>query len=303
METFIVTTSECGEPHTEFYSGKSRESVMRFIILEERRVNYNTIHCSEIHMPETQTNALIVAILRARKANQTTPGGWGKFGDNSFKLEDDIDLGEFEPFFDKSPRYIVSNLLNSDVKLLFKYLFTGGYGDQSGNPGKEWTTISVKKFRLDKIQVTEPESDPEITYFDNTEYDFVAAKLKRLINHLYFTSEDHLMPDLMPTLVQLEDSIKPVQSGYMTRQKSNAHYSTISEFHVQIAKLKELAATMALPEVDFCSDEMCPKVFLPDDPMIDICDKCKKHVCKLHSNLIKVGFNKFKYACNLCFRK
>ena len=45
------------------------------------------------------------------------------------------------------------SLSDNDVDRLFSWMFTGGDGAQSGNPGKEWDTITVQK--LSDVPISE----------------------------------------------------------------------------------------------------------------------------------------------------
>jgi len=38
-------------------------------------------------------------------------------------------------------------LSDEKIEALFKYMFTGGFGYQWGNPGKEWVTIDIKNLK------------------------------------------------------------------------------------------------------------------------------------------------------------
>lgn len=42
---------------------------------------------------------------------------------------------------------ILSNLSEKKINVLFHYMFTGGFGHQTGNPGKEWVTIRIKNLK------------------------------------------------------------------------------------------------------------------------------------------------------------
>lgn len=52
----------------------------------------------------------------------------------------------------KKKREELLNLDDEKINELFKYMFTGGEGYQSGNPGKEWVSIDIKNLNDCKFE-------------------------------------------------------------------------------------------------------------------------------------------------------
>jgi hypothetical protein len=54
------------------------------------------------------------------------------------------DVGKLEALRGLDDEMLLATLPDDLIEELFDFAFTGGEGEQTGNPGKEWTTITVK---------------------------------------------------------------------------------------------------------------------------------------------------------------
>ena len=55
-----------------------------------------------------------------------------------------IDLDDLLKLKNLSNKEIIATLIDQDVNSFYDYIFTAGYGQQEGNPGKEWMDVSIQ---------------------------------------------------------------------------------------------------------------------------------------------------------------
>lgn len=130
LQPFIIVDASCGYVTTQIVSAKSRIDVMRSILLSDY-TNPN----SEYFLRDSGLNSgefLLAAII----------GAWSNKEPDEKLTPDDA-----MPFIDAqghTNEELIASLPDSAVETLFEYAFSGGEGEQCGNPGKEWVTITVE---------------------------------------------------------------------------------------------------------------------------------------------------------------
>lgn len=137
MKSYVISESCCGDASTSIVSSRSKADVCRMLLM----TRYHAISPDNeaLGLKETDANMCLAALV-----TEMTPG------DHYNHVETPTELGRYEKFRDLSKPELLANLSDADIEVLFKYAFSGGYGEQRGDPGKEWTTIEVA--RLDKLK-------------------------------------------------------------------------------------------------------------------------------------------------------
>ncbi len=121
---FIVSISCCGDVKTKYYTSKSIFDVYRLFLI--KRYSPNPFYYCQAKEIEYSNEVPIKELLIFE----------------AMRCQPDIDI-DIDLLKGLSKKEVIMNFENHTVKSLFDYAFTGGEGDQSGNPGKEWTTITV----------------------------------------------------------------------------------------------------------------------------------------------------------------
>ena len=174
---FIVSTASCGDVRAELIRAHNHYDIMRHFLLKSHPNEY---YCSEFKLEKTRRNALLAAVMRARYADQPGRNGCSA-GYNGFTIPNNS-LGNLEIFLQYPEVDIIANLSDRDVELAFQYMYTGGYGEQSGIPGKEWNTVEITRMNMGNIQVVEPlRTDPRCGHYDNTHYVLASTKLRKFM--------------------------------------------------------------------------------------------------------------------------
>jgi hypothetical protein len=210
---FIVSNASCGDVSVQLMQARNEYDVMRQFLL---KADPNTYYCGEIGLKSTHYNSLIAALIQARHADKEGINGC-KSGYNPFTASGDLsDLeiflrpddkksenisegtsestgeGNDESINDthesassvakmKRIHYLIANLSDRDTALLFRYLYTGGYGEQCGNPGKEWTTIEITQPDIGNIQMVPVlPVDPACAHYNNIHYILANARLRKM---------------------------------------------------------------------------------------------------------------------------
>ena len=152
MKLFVVSESICGEAKTSFFQSTNILHVKKYLLL-----NYhpNSYYCTFFDLHQSKENALLSAVLMARESVKKDRYGM-EYGWNSLDKPHENNIDKLSKFFDSSFLDVISQLQKSDIDNLFKFAFTGGFGEQCGIPGKEWHTISITEFDMDSIQIIKP---------------------------------------------------------------------------------------------------------------------------------------------------
>lgn len=151
MKLFAISESSCGDAKTTFVKSSTLSHVKRYLLL-----NYhpNDYYCTEFNLDQNRENALLCAIVRSHASMKKDR--WGmEAGYNHVDVENK-DIGSLSKYLDWSFNDIIAEIPKSDIDALFQYAFTGGFGEQSGNPGKEWHTFTIQEFNESDIRVIEP---------------------------------------------------------------------------------------------------------------------------------------------------
>ena len=91
-------------------------------------------YCKEIGIVCNPSNALLIAVLMARTMRETN---------NLNHINWPKSLGAFSMLCGLTTNEIIAILPDKYIDMLFEYAFTGGRGEQCGNPGSEWTTFEI----------------------------------------------------------------------------------------------------------------------------------------------------------------
>jgi hypothetical protein len=175
---YMVSNACCGDSSTSLYRAPSEYAIMRELLLTSHP---NQCHCEEIGLEMSDSAALLAAVVRAREAVKPHHSS-GKMGYNNFTVTEGKDkLIGLEVFVGRDTDYIIANLSDKDIKLLFEYMYTGGFGDQSGTPGKEWGTYDITPLDTSNCTtVQEMEKDRSIGYYDNIHYILAQTQIVKL---------------------------------------------------------------------------------------------------------------------------
>lgn len=146
METpekpFIITTASCGDARTRIVTARSAVDVKRALLAEEWSPNAEYFYDQlGLPLPERehaghpiydrnqQLFAVLVGVLSGKE----------RFWDLTPR-----DIGQLDILRHLDYKTTLATLPDHIIEKLFEFAFTGGEGEQRGNPGKEWTTITVE---------------------------------------------------------------------------------------------------------------------------------------------------------------
>ena len=152
MSIFVISESCCGNANTSFLKSSDIVHIKRHLLLKHR---FNTYFCTYFNLNESPEYALLAAVLLARQSVTIDRYGTQRGWDGNHK-PDSSNINTLSKYFNSSSSDIIAALPKSDIDKLFTYAFTGGFGEQSGNPGKEWNTITITEFDESLIQTIEP---------------------------------------------------------------------------------------------------------------------------------------------------
>ena len=130
MNKYIVCTFgfDC---FTEFFTSRSITDIKRMLLITEYFPN--DYYCRQFGLENSKSNAFLTALCFASNKSEN----------RKHQLKD---LGKYSILKDYTAAVIVSTISDEDVNALFEYAFTGGEGEQYGNPCKDWTTITVTEY-------------------------------------------------------------------------------------------------------------------------------------------------------------
>lgn len=142
MNKFIISESWCGDATTKIVKARNMTDVKRHILLFEWRPNARYFWRSlERDLEGKDLFCVIVALCSGKKFDVTSK-----------------DIGEMDILRDLSNGAILASIPDSLVDDLFDFAFSGGEGEQKGNPGKEWRTITVTPFLEENVETIYNES-------------------------------------------------------------------------------------------------------------------------------------------------
>ena len=128
---FVVTIASCGTGRTRFVSARNSIDVKRALLVNQWCPNnsyfYEKLGLSE----EEKVLAVLIGIEAEKSFWELTPADIGT-------------LGNLRGFSDEQ---VIAILPDESIEVLFDFAFMGGEGEQEGNPGKEWQTITVEPLR------------------------------------------------------------------------------------------------------------------------------------------------------------
>jgi len=136
---YVISEASCGDSGTEMVSARNITDVQKMLLAS--RYCPNEYYCEDINLPKTNANALLCAILRSQAEVERYE-----------YVKTPTSLGKYRKRTKTSFAKHIALLDEHETDKLFIYAFTGGEGEQHGNPGKEWTTISITPLSEIKIK-------------------------------------------------------------------------------------------------------------------------------------------------------
>jgi len=126
---FVISMASCGEAKTSIMTACSTVDVKRAILFQEWRPNGSYFYQNLGLRENQQMFAVLVGVCSSKG--------------NFWKLTP-ADIGKLEALRELDDEMLLAVLPDDLIEELFNFAFTGGEGEQTGNPGEEWTTITVE---------------------------------------------------------------------------------------------------------------------------------------------------------------
>ena len=120
MKKFIVSTACCGDASSYTAHADCEADIAYHYLL---KAYYNTYYCKGWPDEKTQDTALRAYLAKSNIRTEY----------------------EAKHMRARKKESILKTLCDDEIMELFRYMYTGGYGNQSGIPGKEWETVEIKE--------------------------------------------------------------------------------------------------------------------------------------------------------------
>jgi rubredoxin len=125
---FMITTASCGTVTTRFVTARNAIDVKRALLVNCWSPN-NSYFYEKLGLKEKEkVLAILIGIQAEKSFFDLTPA----------------DIGALDNLRGFSDEQVIAILPDESIEVLFTFAFTGGEGEQEGNPGKEWQTITVE---------------------------------------------------------------------------------------------------------------------------------------------------------------
>lgn len=126
---YIISKAIAGDASTDIVMARSDVDVMRALLMSDYSEPRWTTYAGAPKVDRIDGYPAVLALMTS--------------GKDSYTLLTPQDTAIFANARDRSNEQIVASLPDAVIEKLFEFVFTGGYGEQSGIPGKEWKTITV----------------------------------------------------------------------------------------------------------------------------------------------------------------
>jgi hypothetical protein len=119
---FVITESSCGDPKTEIVHANSQADIA-YVFL--KKYYFSEYDCGRYNLEYNRVNGIKTYLVRSCILSKE-------------EIENIRDFTEEDSIY--------KCLSDDDIMKLFYYCYSGGEGDQSGVPGKEWNTVEITEF-------------------------------------------------------------------------------------------------------------------------------------------------------------
>lgn len=130
MKKFMISNACCGDASSEIVLANCKADIAYHYLL---KCYYNEYWCGSFGFEKTRDNCVRAYLVKSG-------------------IRDEYEMKKMRA---KKEESILKTLTDDEIITLFEYMYTGGDGDQSGIPGKEWETIEITEITEDNFRTFE----------------------------------------------------------------------------------------------------------------------------------------------------